>query len=81
MNALDKAMAAALESTEANGFVMGYCQAKNRIYVLPLWEAENKQEVEAVAFAQACRWADDNGMGDCVVQWAYREDHNGLAPE
>ena len=78
---IQKVLADALAQTEANGLVMGYAPENQRIFVLPIWEAESSADVENQAFATALRWADENGRGDIRVEWAYREDHNGPAPE
>jgi hypothetical protein len=64
----------ALEKTEANGLILGYCQHTNRAYVLPCWEAETRDDVESAALANALTWADENGAGTVEVVWAFRDD-------
>lgn len=67
-------IATALETTEANGLILGYCGETGRAYVLPCWEAQTATEVETMALNTAMTWADRNGCGSIEIMWGFRKD-------
>lgn len=75
MSKLHTAIETALQSTEANGIVLGYNRAAETIRALPLWEAESAADVLTSALTTAIIWADQDGEGEIQVAYGYRPDH------
>lgn len=57
----------ALSTTEANAVIVGHAPATNRIWVLPCWECESVEALNAIAVANSITWADQNGAGPVEV--------------
>lgn len=75
---IQSALNYALISSEANGLIVGHSSATRTIYVLPCWEVESEGDVAELAIANALSWADQNGMGDFKVSYAFRDDSNQI---
>jgi hypothetical protein len=74
MNKLESTISKALETTEANGLVLGHTTDNATIFCFPMWEAESEVDVIAAALQCAVRWADDNGQGELRVSYGFRDD-------